>query len=114
MAQIILENERTRRASLPSAFLHQLIKHGEAWQDFVQKSLRSSLEGLMTSQREADRVLREWASRGGWLTASGPEQPAKTEKRPEPGEADALREEVSTLREQLRTLEERLEKKREK
>jgi polyhydroxyalkanoate synthesis regulator phasin len=99
---------------LPTVFLHQLIKHGEAWQDFVQKSLRSSLEGLMTSQREADRVLRDWVARAGWLTASGPEPTVKTEKRAEPAEADALREEVSVLREQLRTLEERLEKKREK
>jgi polyhydroxyalkanoate synthesis repressor PhaR len=112
LAQIILENERNHRATLPTAFLHQLIKHGEAWQDFVQKSLRSSLEGLMTSQREADRVLREWAARAGWLAAS-PESP-KTEKRAEPAEADALREEVSVLREQLRALEERLEKKRER
>src|ERR1700730_11812989 len=66
LAQIILENERNHRATLPTGFLHQLIKHGEAWQDYVQKSLRSSLEGLMTSQREADRVLRDWASRAGW------------------------------------------------
>src|SRR5205807_7201786 len=43
LAQIILENERSHRAGLPTAFLHQLIKHGEAWQDFVQKSLKSSL-----------------------------------------------------------------------
>lgn len=113
LAQIILENERNHRATLPTAFLHQLIKHGEAWQDFVQKSLRSSLEGLTTSQREADRVLREWASRAGWVAASGAES-ARAEKRSEPAEADALREEVSVLREQLRTLEERLEKKREK
>src|SRR4026207_2042436 len=56
LAQIILANERSHRATLPTAFLHQLIKHGEAWQDYVQKSLRSSLEGLMTSQREADRA----------------------------------------------------------
>jgi len=68
----------------------------------------------MTSQREADRVLRDWVARAGWLTASGPEPTVKTEKRAEPAEADALREEVSVLREQLRTLEERLEKKREK
>ena len=40
LAQIILENERNRRAALPSAFLHQLIKHGEAWQEFVQRSMR--------------------------------------------------------------------------
>jgi len=33
LAQIILENERNHRATLPTAFLHQLIKHGEAWQD---------------------------------------------------------------------------------
>jgi hypothetical protein len=59
-------------------------------------------------------VLRDWVARAGWLTASGPEPPVKTEKRAEPAEADALREEVSVLREQLRTLEERLEKKREK
>ncbi|HKW95743.1 MAG TPA: polyhydroxyalkanoate synthesis regulator DNA-binding domain-containing protein [Methylomirabilota bacterium] len=115
LAQIILENERNHRATLPTAFLHQLIKHGEAWQDFVQKSLRSSLEGLMTSQREADRVLREWAARAGWLAASSGGEAVKTEKRAEPaGEADVLREEVSVLREQLRALEERLEKKREK
>ena len=55
LAQIILENERNRRATLPTPFLHQLIKHGEAWQDFIQKSLKSSLEGIMMSQREADR-----------------------------------------------------------
>jgi polyhydroxyalkanoate synthesis repressor PhaR len=114
LAQIILENERNHRATLPTAFLHQLIKHGEAWQDFVQKSLRSSLEGLMTSQREADRVLREWASRAGWNTSSPAAEPPKTEKRADTAEADVLREEVSVLREQLRALEERLEKKREK
>jgi polyhydroxyalkanoate synthesis repressor PhaR len=116
LAQIILENERNHRATLPTAFLHQLIKHGEAWQDFVQKSMRSSLEGLMSSQREADRVLREWASRAPWLSAVAPGEPPKTEKRAEPAnpEADVLREEVAVLREQLRALEERLEKKREK
>jgi polyhydroxyalkanoate synthesis repressor PhaR len=114
LAQIILENERNHRATLPTAFLHQLIKHGEAWQDFVQKSLRSSLEGLMTSQREADRVLREWASRAGWNSAAPAAEPVKAEKRADTAEADVLREEVSVLREQLRALEERLEKKREK
>jgi polyhydroxyalkanoate synthesis repressor PhaR len=111
LAQIILENERNRRATLPIAFLHQLIKNGEAWQDFVQKSLKSSLEGIMTSQREADRVVREWASRVGWL--GWPAAGSKPEKRNDVSEADALRDEVAALREQLRALEERLEKKRE-
>ena len=112
LAQIILENERSHRATLPTAFLHQLIKHGETWQDFIQKSLKSSLEGLMTSQREADRVFREWTARAGWLQTAPPD--TKPEKRGEAAEADALREEVATLREQLRGLEERLERKREK
>jgi polyhydroxyalkanoate synthesis repressor PhaR len=112
LAQIILENERNRRATLPTAFLHQLIMHGEAWQDFVQRSLKSSLDGIMTSQRESDRVLREWASRAGWLHGT-PAEP-KPEKRTEAAEGDALRDEVFALREQLRALEERLEKRRER
>jgi polyhydroxyalkanoate synthesis repressor PhaR len=115
LAQIILENERSRRAGLPTAFLHQLIKHGEAWQDFVQKSMKSSLEGIMSSQREAERVFRELVSRAGagWMSSASGE--GKAEKKAEtPGEADALRREVSALREQLRALEDRLEKKREK
>ncbi len=115
LAQIILENERSRRAGLPTAFLHQLIKHGEAWQDFVQKSMKSSLEGIMSSQRESERVFRELVSRAGagWMPSTSGE--GKTEKKAEtPGEAEALRNEVSALREQLRALEERLEKKREK
>src|SRR5215510_259214 len=66
LAQIILENERNHRVALPTGFLHQLIKHGEAWQDFIQKSLKSSLEGILTSQRETDRVFQDWASRAGW------------------------------------------------
>ena len=113
LAQIILENERNRRATLPTAFLHQLIKNGEAWQEFVQKSLKSSLEGIMSSQREADRVLREWASRVGWLQWPAAAD-AKSDKRADVTEADALRDEVAALREQLRALEERLEKRRDK
>jgi polyhydroxyalkanoate synthesis regulator protein len=65
LAQIIPEGERSHRGTLPPAFPHQLIKHGEAWQEFVQQSLTSSLEGLMTSRREADRVVREWTARAG-------------------------------------------------
>jgi len=112
LAQIILENERNHRVALPTGFLHQLIKHGEAWQDFIQKSLKSSLEGILTSQRETDRVLREWVARAGWLQMSSPSDP-RQDKRAEPAD-ETLRDEVAALREQLRTLEERLERKREK
>jgi polyhydroxyalkanoate synthesis repressor PhaR len=115
LAQIILENERNHRAALPAAFLHQLVKHGEAWQDFVQRSMRSSLEGVISSQREMDRVFREWASRAGWgaATPPGAAKPAEPGRR-DSGEPDAdrLREEVATLRERLRALEDRLEKRK--
>jgi polyhydroxyalkanoate synthesis repressor PhaR len=111
LTQIILENERTRRTSLPASFLHQLIKHGEAWQDFVQRSMRSSLEGVALNQREMERLFREWTTRVGW----GPPAAPRTEARRESGgeqESERLREEVSALRERLRSLEERLEKRR--
>src|SRR5258706_15611366 len=42
LTQIILEHERNHRGTLPIGFLHQLIKHGEAWQGFRQGSRRPS------------------------------------------------------------------------
>ena len=117
LTQIILENERTHRGNLPSAFLHQLIKHGEAWQDFVQRTMRSSLEGFVSSQRDMERVFREWSSRAGWgPAATGAAPPSTTEsaKRdvPPDAEAEKLREEVSALRDRLRSLEERLQNRK--
>ncbi|HSB61149.1 MAG TPA: polyhydroxyalkanoate synthesis regulator DNA-binding domain-containing protein, partial [Vicinamibacteria bacterium] len=108
LTQIILENERSRRGGLPPPFLHQLIKHGEAWQDFVQRSMRSSLEGLVANQRDMERIVREWSTRAGW-----PVPPAR-DGRAEGGDAETeqLRDEVSALRDQLRALEERLERRR--
>ena len=124
LTQIILENERNRRANLPSAFLHQLIKHGEAWQDFVQRTMRSSLEGFVSSQRDMERVFREWSARAGWGPVTGTataDARREDDKRRESNdvkrdggdaEADKLREEVSALRDRLRSLEERLQKRR--
>ena len=112
LTQIILENERTRRASLPAAFLHQLIKHGESWQDFVQKSMRSSLEGMISSQRDMERIFRDWSQRAGW-GAMGAAPPAGEPKRDGVGDdAEKLREEVTALRDRLRSLEERLQKRK--
>jgi polyhydroxyalkanoate synthesis repressor PhaR len=113
LTQIILENERNRRASLPAAFLHQLIKHGESWQDFVQKSMRSSLEGMISSQRDMERFFRDWALRAGWGTMAPP-PPAAGEPRRDGAadDADKLREEVTALRDRLRSLEERLQKRK--
>src|SRR3989442_13147517 len=103
LAQIILENERNHRAALPTAFLHQLIKHGEAWQDFVQRSMKSSLEGVVSNQREMERTFQDWSSWAAWGICA-PRVDAKRDGG-EP-DADRLREEVSTLRERLRSLEE--------
>jgi polyhydroxyalkanoate synthesis repressor PhaR len=118
LAQIILENERSHRAALPSAFLHQLVKHGEAWQDFFQRSLRTSLETILNNQREADRVLREWAGRAGWMPPTGAAGPGTAPAEPRQAEAgdeaESLRGEVAALRQQLKALEQRLERKREK
>jgi polyhydroxyalkanoate synthesis repressor PhaR len=111
LAQIILENERTHRAALPSAFLHQLIKYGEAWQEFVQKSLKSSLEGVIGSQREMDRIFREWSARAGWLGVP----PPRLERRVEDTSPDSggdLRAELDALRQRIKLLEERLEKRK--
>jgi polyhydroxyalkanoate synthesis repressor PhaR len=109
LTQIILENERNRRAALPAAFLHQLIKHGEAWQDFVQSALRSSMEGIITSQREADRILREWAAMAGLTPhAVRTVREEKTEAAPD---AETLRNEMETLKAKLKDLEQRLQEK---
>ena len=111
LAQIILENERNHRAALPTAFLHQLIKHGEAWQDFVQRSMKSSLEGVVSNQREMERIFQDWASRAGWGIGAPAPRPEAKRDGVEP-DADRLREEVSALRERLRSLEERLERRK--
>ena len=107
LAQIILEKARSRRPSLPTAFLHQLIQYGEAWQDFAVTSLKTSLEGIMTSQREAERILREWAAGCGWMppaqrTSAAEPPPAVSQ------ELTELRQEIAVLREQLQRLAARL------
>jgi polyhydroxyalkanoate synthesis repressor PhaR len=113
LSQIILEGERSRRANLPAAFLHQLIKYGETWQDFAQRSMKASLEGIVSSQREMDRAFREWAVRSGWPVPVPRAEPPKREPSGSAeGEAEKLREEVSALRERLKSLEERLEKRK--
>jgi len=107
LAQIILEKARSRRPTLPTAFLHQLIQYGEAWQDLALTSLKTSLEGVMTSQREADRIVREWAAGCGWMlpTQRAPETKTTTTVSQELAE---LRQEVAVLREQVRALAARL------
>src|SRR2546426_10968651 len=100
LAQIILEKARSRRPSLPTAFLHQLIQYGEAWQDFAVASLKTSLEGIMTSQREAERILREWAAGCGWMPPAQPVPEAGTTPPASP-ELNGLRQGKALLREEI-------------
>jgi polyhydroxyalkanoate synthesis repressor PhaR len=106
LAQIILENQRERRSALPASFLHQLVKHGETWQEFVQQSLQASLSGIVASQREAERVMKEWGSRAGWWPPTAPT--AATPEAPKGEELESLRAEVAALKAKLRDLEGRL------
>ena len=108
LAQIILDTARGRRTALPVAFLHQLIQHGTAWQEFVQESLQSSLSGIVASQRETERALRDWGARAGWWP-SGHAAPA-TDSGSEAPEAEGLKAEVAALKEKLRELESRLDR----
>src|SRR3989441_12366214 len=111
LTQIILENERNHRGGLPIGFLHQLIKHGEAWQDFLQRSMKSSLEGIVSNQREMERVFQEWMSRAGWGTmVPGAGLGARAEAKRDGGGPDPERPRAqgSAPRERLKSLEERL------
>lgn len=71
LTQIILDRERGGQAGLPAAFLHQFIKHGEAWQEAMARGLAATMEGMVESQREAERIFRTWAERSGLLPAAG-------------------------------------------
>ena len=106
LAQIILEKQKQHDSSLPTGFMHQLIQYGEAWQDFALSSMKRHLEGLMTSQREADQALRQWAMQCGWL----PSPPSRTTTA-KSEEIDALKEEIAGLRDQLESLSTRLDGK---
>ena len=107
LAQIILEKARSRRPSLPTAFLHQLIQYGEAWQDFAVASLKTSLEGIMTSQREAERILREWAAGCGWMP---PAQRAPVQRTPEAEPPSAVSQELTEMRQEIAVLREQLQR----
>ena len=107
LIQILLERERTRRGALASTLLHQMIKYGETWQDLLQKSLRSSLEGIVSAQPEQDRIVKTWTTMVG-LTAR--EVPGSSgEKRPSAAEeVESLRSQIAVLREKLSQLEQKL------
>jgi polyhydroxyalkanoate synthesis repressor PhaR len=106
LAQIILDTARGRRSALPVAFLHQLIQHGTAWQTFVQESLQSSLSGIVASQRETERALRDWGARAGWWPSG--HEGARPAPSADSSDAAGLKAEVAALKEKLKDLESRL------
>ena len=65
-------------------------------------SLKASLEGIMTSQREADRILREWAAGCGWMPPA--------QRTPEAGTTPAVSQELTALRQEIAVLREQFQK----
>jgi polyhydroxyalkanoate synthesis repressor PhaR len=111
LAQIILEEEKKRKHLLPVSFLHQLIQYGHSLQTLFQRQVFSNLEALMTTQTEAGKLWREWATRGwippGWQIDEGQASPeGKSEERAEA----SLRSELKALKASLERLEERIDK----
>ena len=85
LTQILLETERDRRAALPTAFLHQLIKHGASWQEFMAKGFQATLEGIVASQREAERIFQAWADLAGLSPVREPAASRAAPEAPGPG-----------------------------
>jgi polyhydroxyalkanoate synthesis repressor PhaR len=77
LTEILLTRERKGQAALPSLFLHQLIKYGGAWEEFLSRGFQATVEGVVASQREGERLFREWAARTG-LTQPRIRQPRRT------------------------------------
>lgn len=107
LIQILLERERSRRAALAPSLLHRMIKHGEAWQELLQKSLRSSMEGVVPSQQEQDRIVKSWATQVGLTPHEEPEARGEDSQGPAL-DAENLREQIESLRKTLRELEQKL------
>ena len=116
LTQILLETERTHQPAVPSALLHQLIKHGEAWYDFMDRALRNpALDQLSGTPRDVARFWTDWSTRAGWKPPVEP-APAREAGRAQAAgvdDASSVEDELSALKEQLRALEQRLGRKKE-
>ena len=112
LAQILLEGERTHQATLPAMLLHQLIRNGEAWYDFVQRLSRSGSFGQFPlGPADAERFWNQWSAFAAWPSAAGrPTKPADAA----PSDAaspvaetphTSVAAEIAALKEQLTALE---------
>lgn len=107
LLQILLERERSRRATLAPSVLLRMIEHGQAWQYLLQKSLLSSIEGIVPTQQEQDRIVKTWAAAVGLTPrevsgGTGEESSGSAETE------ESLRNQITELRERLRQLEQKL------
>jgi polyhydroxyalkanoate synthesis repressor PhaR len=102
LVQILLEEEK-RRNLLPVAFLHRLIKYGEMYQDVFRQYLSSSLDAMLSMQREAKKGIEQWAKLGGLDDEMGPSrEPAGREN------SASVKAELDSLKEKLKELEKKL------
>ena len=102
LVQILLEEEK-RRNLLPVAFLHRLIKYGEMYQDVFRQYLSSSLEGMLSMQREAKKGMEQWTKLGGLDDEMAPSrEPAIRENSANvKAELDSLKEKLTELERKL-------------
>jgi polyhydroxyalkanoate synthesis repressor PhaR len=102
LVQILLEEEK-RRNLLPVAFLHRLIKYGEMYQDVFRQYLSSSLDAMLSMQREAKKGIEQWAKLGGLDDEMVPSrEPAVPEN------SASVKAELDSLKEKLKELEKKL------
>ena len=114
LTQILLEGERTHQTTVPATLLHQMIKHGEAWYELLDRTLKANpFENLSAGPKAAERFWTEWAAAAG-VKAPG-SKPAGTPPAPEAEKTSGtpnVNDELNALKEKLRSLEERVGKPR--
>ncbi len=110
LIQILLERQRTRRGTLASSLLHQMIRHGEARQDFLQSSPHANIAGTAPGQHDADEIRHTGPNRVG---LAPPEKGGRQVENSQPlaPNAGSLRVEIEALRKKLKELEQQLEEK---
>jgi len=101
LVQILLEEEK-RRNLLPVAFLHRLIKYGEMYQDVFRQYLSSSLDAMLSMQREAKKGMEQWTKLGGLDEMAPSGEPAIRENPANvKAELDSLKEKLTELEKKL-------------
>lgn len=101
LVQILLEEEK-RRNLLPVAFLHRLIKYGEMYQDVFRQYLSSSLDAMLSMQREAKKGMGQWTQLGGLDEMAPSGEPAIRENPANvKAELDSLKEKLAELEKKL-------------